>query len=296
MKIVHDTRSLDLDRTQSVGFVPTMGALHDGHSACIEEAASLSEQVVVSIYVNPTQFNQGTDLQTYPRQLEQDIVLARDHGATVAYIPDDREIYPDGIEAAHEQAGSILLPSVACRPQLEDRCRPGHLAGMIQVVDRLFQLVEPTIACFGEKDYQQLLTVKAVFEGSERFPGLRIHPCRTIRQADGLACSSRNKLMDEGERARAVGMARALHVSSYCETVPEAESSMLNTLKEHGLDCEYAVVRDAGTLEEVVPGNPTRSLIAARCGQVRLIDNAPGPPLEDPDTAEHAQEPPRDLG
>ena len=133
MKIVQDSSKLELDRSKAISFVPTMGALHPGHAACIEEAASLSEQVVVSIYVNPTQFNQGQDLKSYPHHLEQDIVLAQQHGATLVYTPDDEQIYPDGIDAAREQAESIPLPDVACKPGLEDRCRPGHLAGVIQV-------------------------------------------------------------------------------------------------------------------------------------------------------------------
>jgi pantoate--beta-alanine ligase len=167
------------------------------------------------------------------------------------------------------------LPDVATQPQLEDRFRPGHLAGVCQVVARLFDLTRPRCAIFGEKDYQQLLVIRAmVGQEHERWGDLEIVPHPTIRKSNGLAMSSRNAYLTESQRAQASGIPRALQIAHSAQHPETAERMMRETLEAHGLEVEYAVVRDAETLMPVETfARPSRGLIAARLGEIRLIDN-----------------------
>lgn len=261
-------------------FVPTMGALHEGHASLIRAAsavasggASASDRgpVVVSIFVNPTQFNDAADLARYPRTLEADAQVCRRAGADVVFAPDVEEVYPPG-----EVVAAPALPGVATRPGLEDALRPGHFAGVCQVVARLFELVKPSAAVFGEKDWQQLQVVRAMVAGEGlggRFGGVRIIASPTVREADGLAMSSRNVFLRPEERARAGAIHRALGCASGERSVEAAERAMREELEASGLAVQYAVVRDARTLERYV-GGEGRALVAARLGSVRLIDNA----------------------
>ncbi len=250
---------------------PTMGALHAGHAALIRQAVTIARgrNVVVSVFVNPTQFNDPSDLARYPRNLEADIELAREAGASCVFAPSEEVVYP--------RTGPVEipeLPEVATAPGLEDRWRPGHFAGVAQVVARLFTLLGPSIAMFGEKDWQQLQVVRAL--AAARFPGLEILPVKTVREASGLAMSSRNARLGAAERARAGAVSRAL-----CEACAEgsaamAEGRMHRVLEAAGLVVEYAVARDPASLRELGEGaREGRALIAARCGEIRLIDNAP---------------------
>ena len=260
-------------------FVPTMGALHEGHVSLIRHAAGLGHQVVVSIFVNPTQFAPNEDLATYPRTREDDIERAREAGADVIFIPDEQVVYPGGSRAAERGAAAIQLPEVATRPGLEDACRRHFFGGVCLVVGRLFDLIRPGPAIFGEKDYQQFMVIRSmVQEQAERFEGIEVIGSPTIREPDGLAMSSRNVRLTSDTRERALGPYRALQAAGQAETPREAEASMAEVLDAHDLEIQYAVIRDAETLEAVSDdGRPMRALIAATLDGLRLIDNAPYP-------------------
>lgn len=254
-------------------FVPTMGALHAGHAALIELGARLARErglaggCVVSIFVNPTQFSEPADYQRYPRTLEADLELCRSSGASTVYAPGPEDVYPVGHSV--EMPG---LPAVATEPGLEDRARPGHFAGVAQVVLRLFHLVSPAAAVFGEKDWQQLQVVRALVV--QQSLGVEIIGAPTVREADGLAMSSRNRFLSADDRRRGLAISRSLREAGLAPSAAEAEVIMARRLAEAGLTPDYAVVRDARTLGAIEgPAEPRRALIAARVGTVRLLDN-----------------------
>jgi pantoate--beta-alanine ligase len=254
-------------------FVPTMGALHDGHLLLVRRARQLGGPVVVSVFVNPTQFGRHDDLDRYPRDLAGDAIKAEAAGADLVFAPSVETMYPP------DRAVPVPpLPAVAREPGLEDACRPGHFEGVCQVVARLFDLVRPRVAVFGEKDYQQLLVIEALVEQErDRWAELRIEPLPTVRDADGLALSSRNAYLDARERGHALGLVRALHAARERADPLQGERVMKAVLLEHDLAVEYAVIRHARTLQPLGAlrgaGAPGRALIAARLGDVRLIDN-----------------------
>lgn len=255
--------------------VPTMGALHEGHLALIRQGVALSRAegspggCVVSIFVNPTQFNDPRDFDRYPRDAARDLALCEGAGVDAVFQPAPEVVYPPGVEVPVP-----ALPPVATRPGLEDAHRPGHFEGVCQVVRRLFELVRPGVAVFGEKDWQQLLVIGSMVE-AEGLP-IRIEPGPTVREADGLAMSSRNALLDPDARVRAGSLWAALRAAGGVGRPEEAERAMRRVLDEAGLETEYAVVRDAWTLEAYRAGEG-RALVAAWAGGVRLIDNAPWP-------------------
>ena len=255
-----------------------MGALHAGHASLIRRAAGLGGPVVVTVFVNPTQFGAGEDLDRYPRTFEADLALAMASGAHAVFAPAPEEIYPRGIEAARTEAAALGLPEVARSPGLEDACRPGHFGGVCQVVARLFGLTRPRAACFGEKDFQQLRLIEELVAHPEIAPecpsGIEIVRCPTVREHDGLAMSSRNRYLAPDQRDQALGLYRALQSCMAAQRIATAELLMRGTLEEHGLDVEYATVRRASDLMPATDFHePTRALIAARLGSVRLIDN-----------------------
>jgi len=252
--------------------VPTMGALHAGHAALVRLAAGLARErglghVVVTVFVNPTQFNEKADYDRYPRTLEADAEICRDVGATAVFAPSRDEVYP-----ASDPPGVPPLPRVATAPGLEDAFRPGHFAGVCQVVKRLFEMVRPAAAIFGEKDWQQLQVVRAMTR--ELALGVEIIPGQTVREPGGLAMSSRNVFLSAEDRRRAFAISAALCDAAGEPTPEAAERAMRTRLASAGITPEYAVVRDAETLQAPRDGRPARSLIAARVGAVRLIDNA----------------------
>jgi pantoate--beta-alanine ligase len=262
--------------------VPTMGALHEGHASLIDRGVAAGSPVVVSIFVNPTQFGPGEDFDRYPRTLDSDLEICRRHGAAAAWIPSVEDLYPDGPDAARDAAATLDLPAVATSPGLEDRCRPGHFAGVAGVVARLFDLARPGLAVFGEKDFQQLRLIEELVEadrrGPRRWAHLRILRGSTVRESDGLAMSSRNRYLADAERTAAVGLSKALQAAHAAQHPATAESLMQQTLGAHGLEVEYVAVRDPVDLMPVPHlRRPTRALIAAKLGTVRLIDNAPLP-------------------
>jgi pantoate--beta-alanine ligase len=263
--------------------VPTMGALHEGHASLIRQAVQVAASrgeaggVIVSIFVNPTQFNDPADFARYPKTLDADLALCESAGATAVFVPSVVTIYPQG-----QIISPPPLPAVAREPGLEDARRPGHFAGVAQVVKRLFEIVRPAAAIFGEKDWQQLQVVRAMTH--EQGLGVEIIPGPTIRENDGLAMSSRNRFLTAEERGRAGAISWALCVANKAETIGEAERLMRTVLHRAGMQVEYAVVREAASLRAVsrVTLNPRfsghrprpmRALIAARLGSVRLIDN-----------------------
>ena len=257
-------------------FVPTMGALHAGHARLVQCARDLPARrdapVVVSVFVNPTQFNDPADLARYPRTLQADVEVCRSAGAEVVFAPAVSDVYPQGSTSPPGD-----LPAVATEPKLEDAHRPGHFAGVCQVVRRLFELVRPRAAVFGEKDWQQLQVIRAM-TAQERL-SVEIVPVPTVREPDGLAMSSRNVFLTPDARARAGAISRALCEANAATSGAGAEARMRELLIAAGLEVEYAVVRDSQTLMPLpVNARNGRALIAARvragAGTVRLIDNA----------------------
>jgi pantoate--beta-alanine ligase len=280
MEIVREVPALRVrlaeSRSENAGvvLVPTMGALHAGHLSLTRRALELGRPVVVSIFVNPTQFGPGEDFRRYPRPFEVDVDAARRSGVDLLFAPAVETVYPAG-----ERIEPPPLPAVATDPGLEDAARPGHFQGVCQVVARLFDLVRPAAAVFGEKDYQQLLVIAEMVRAMSldepwRWGALRIEACPTVREPDGLAMSSRNTYLSPRGRASALGLSRALASACDAGEPDEAEKIMARVLENHRLDIEYAVVRDTRTLGLVDSlAGPTRALIAARCEGVRLIDN-----------------------
>ena len=277
MRIIDDPNLLSAPDLCGCNFVPTMGALHAGHGSLVERARVDGRPVVVSIFVNPTQFGPREDYARYPRTLDADCALLEPLGAAAVFVPAVEAIYPRGLDAAREEAAALALPEVATKPGLEDACRPHHFGGVALVVGRLFDLVRPARAYFGEKDYQQLRLIEDMVAADRgRYGTLEIVPCPTIRERNGLAMSSRNRYLAPDERDAALALSRALQIAHSAQRVATAERLMRDTLDAHGLETEYAVVRDARTLLPVTGfERPTRALIAARLGSTRLIDNAP---------------------
>ena len=229
------------------GFVPTMGALHAGHASLITAAAKACDEVVVSIFVNPLQFNDKVDLAKYPRTPEHDKELALNAGATKVWFPTYEEIYPGDIK---------LIEPGPIGELYEGASRPGHFAGMLTVVRRLFDLVKPDKAFFGEKDFQQLFLIKQMAKDIE------IIGLPTVREADGLAMSSRNVRLSPEDRQAALVIYRAL------------KSGNLDLSSEPRFKTDYAVVIDEDTFQIAQPETKhKRALIAGTIGGVRLIDN-----------------------
>ncbi len=271
MQVVHSTTGLQNDSGGAL--VPTMGALHKGHAALIHRAKTLGRPLIVSIFVNPTQFGPGDDLQRYPRPLEADLAAAESAGADIVFAPDAEAMYPPD-----DEVPIPTLPAVATTPGLEDAHRPAHFSGVCQVVARLFDLLQPSAAVFGEKDYQQLLVVAEMVRAEgDRWPGLQIVSHPTVRDEDGLAMSSRNAYVPPEARNQALGLYRALEsarrAAANGSEPGTTERDLNRELRAHGLDVDYAAVRDARTLLRPTGTQPTRALIAARVSGVRLIDN-----------------------
>ena len=256
-------------------FVPTMGALHAGHLELIEAArheVGPDGEVVVSIFVNPTQFGANEDLAQYPRPFHEDVKLCTEAGVDVIFAPLVEEMYPGGISLAD-------MTSVQAGPVgsiLEGASRPGHFAGMLTIVAKLFNLTSPDLAFFGEKDYQQLALVTAMVRDLN-FP-IEVRGVATVRDSDGLALSSRNAYLSDSERAIAVAIPRALTAAQMCagnvgEKLAAAEAELVGDIQVTYLaamrnDLQAALESDAINVQG-------RLLIAARVGTTHLIDNCP---------------------
>lgn len=258
---------------ERIAFVPTMGNLHDGHIALVREAKKHAEHVVVSIYVNPTQFGPGEDFANYPRTEDADAVKLMAEGVACLFLPTDDVMYPGGTE----QATFVEVPLLSS--QLCGASRPGHFRGVATVVARLFNLVQPDIACFGEKDFQQLLVIRRMAHDLS-FP-VDIIGVPTLRETDGLAMSSRNQYLAPDERLRAAKLHETLRWAAgrIRDNGKVADSGMLadeaaRTLTEAGFQPEYFEIRRAADLAPPTAGDRELVLLAAaRLGKARLIDN-----------------------
>lgn len=255
---------------KSVGLVPTMGALHNGHASLVERSVSENDVTVVSVFVNPTQFNDKSDLANYPRNLEADCELLNEVGATIAFAPSVEEMYPEPDTRTFTFAP---LDTV-----MEGAFRPGHFNGVAQIVSKLFYAVEPDRAYFGEKDFQQLAIIRAMV----RTLGLKLQiiGCPIVREEDGLALSSRNMLLTADERLRALAISRTLFDSlefSKNNTLAETKAFVEDRINSvDGFKLEYFSIVNGDTLQPVEDWNDSDYIvgcIALFCGKIRLIDN-----------------------
>lgn len=276
MKLIQTIQELrtELDalrkEDKTIGLVPTMGALHAGHASLVKRAVAENDVVVVSDFVNPTQFNDKNDLLKYPRTLDADCKLLEECGASFVFAPSVEEIYP---EPDTRQFSYAPLDTV-----MEGKFRPGHFNGVCQIVSKLFLIVEPTRAYFGEKDFQQLAIIR---EMVRKYPfNLEIVGCPIVREADGLALSSRNARLSDEQRIQALQISKTLFASvEYAQTHTLAETkafveSAISTAE--GLRLEYFEIVDGNSLQTVCDwkdGSYIVGCITVFCGEVRLIDN-----------------------
>jgi pantoate--beta-alanine ligase len=253
---------------RKIALVPTMGALHDGHRQLMRTARRLPNTVLaVSIFVNPLQFGEGEDFERYPRPLEADLDVCRAEGAELVFTPEREALYPPGAQ--------VTVHPGPLGDELEGAARPGHFAGVLTVVTKLLNIIRPDQALFGEKDYQQLVLIRRLARDLDleaKIVGVPI-----VREADGLALSSRNAYLDADQRAAAVVLSAALTAGSHVSAggpaaVLDAARDVLD--KEPGVDVDYLELR-ARDLGPVPDGGEARLLVAARVGTTRLIDNVP---------------------
>ena len=276
MKIIRTARSMAVwsERLRrdgvTIGFVPTMGALHDGHRALIRAARLRCDALVVSIFVNPAQFSPTEDLSTYPRPIAQDRALCRKEGVDVCFEPTAQDMYPEGFQS------SVIVPGLARR--WEGEARPHHFTGVATVVTKLFGMVRPHLALFGQKDYQQAALVRQLVDDLNL--GVAIHMRPTVRERDGLAMSSRNIYLSADERRIAPLLSQALQagkqmIKGGMSDVVAIERIMRQTIQQAPtIQIEYLAVCDQDSLEPLsIVANRAVLLGAVRIGSIRLIDN-----------------------
>jgi pantoate--beta-alanine ligase len=255
----------------AVGLVPTMGALHRGHVSLIRRAHEVAERVVVSIFVNPAQFERQEDLSRYPRDEAADLAVCEGEGVDAVWAPPVEEVYPPGVDLPSPDPGPVGA-------SFEGAARPGHFAGVLKVVHRLFDVTGPCRACFGEKDAQQLFLVRRMVQELE-LP-VTIVACPTLREPDGLAVASRNARLSRDERAQAACLFLALSEAAELARAGERDAAVLIAAmaREIGVTplavLDHAAVVDEATFEPVRSvDRPARALVAARFPNARLIDN-----------------------
>lgn len=253
-----------------LGFVPTMGALHDGHMNLIKEAKSKSDQVICSIFVNPTQFNDATDLEKYPRTIEADLKLLEENQCDFVYTPQVEDIYPNGLNEAY----SITFNGLD--EVMEGKFRPGHFKGVAQVVERFFKIVNPDKAFFGRKDFQQTAIIKHLVK-AKSLP-VEISIVETSRSTEGLALSSRNTRLNDIQLKHALIIYKTLKNAQVLfateTTVAALKEKLINYFNTGNLVLEYLEIVDNTTLQPIQNTQETCTCcIAAFCGTVRLIDN-----------------------
>ncbi|MBY6017933.1 pantoate--beta-alanine ligase [Halomonas denitrificans] len=257
---------------ERVAFVPTMGNLHDGHIALVHQARSRADRVVTSIFVNPMQFGAGEDLDAYPRTLEQDKQRLFDAGCDLLFTPDTELLYPTGLT----QQTFVEVPGLS-----DLHCgasRPGHFRGVATIVCKLFNLVQPDIACFGEKDYQQLAVIRAMVRDLNM--PVEVIGIPTVRESDGLAMSSRNGYLSEAERAQAPELKRTLDITAQgIRSLGLTDRNALEQqaearLRQHGFTPDFVRICHGQTLAPAQPGDTQLVILAAaQLGRARLIDN-----------------------
>ena len=250
----------------TVALVPTMGALHDGHIQLLKHARPLGDTLVASIFVNPTQFAPGEDFEEYPRTFDADLERCAEAGVDVVFAPTVDTMYPTGLDT------TVMVDPGPLGSILEGSVRPGHFRGVLTVVAKLFGLVRPDVAVFGEKDYQQLVLIRQMAQAL--CLGVDVQGCPTVRDPDGLALSSRNAYLSPDEREQATALSRALRAGAAAaadgsEAVLAAAQSVIDSVP---IDLDYLTLTNPD-LGEPVPGEEARLLIAARVGKPRLIDN-----------------------
>ncbi|HEX3292487.1 MAG TPA: pantoate--beta-alanine ligase [Solirubrobacterales bacterium] len=287
MKIVRGKaelrEALDVPRRRGrlIGLVPTMGYFHDGHLSLMRRAREDCDIVVVSLFVNPTQFGESEDLDSYPRDEERDAELAARQGVDLLWIPESEQMYPEGFATAVEVSGE-LTDALEGAPEQRG---PSHFRGVMTVVAKLFNSVQPDVAYFGRKDAQQAVVIERMVRDLD-FP-IRIEVLPTVREDDGLALSSRNAYLDPEERQRAAAISRALRAAERAARDGETATSSLveaarNELRNAGIEPEYVEARSAEDLSPVAElnGRPVLVAVAARVGRARLIDNVVIDPTE----------------
>lgn len=267
---VRDAVRVARSAARSVGLVPTMGAFHEGHLSLMRAAKRQNDLVVVSLFVNPTQFAANEDLSTYPRDEDRDVALAEAEGVDILFAPAPAEIYPDGFATNIHIAGITEVLDGASRG-------PHHFDGVATVVAKLFGIVQPDVAYFGQKDAQQVLVVRRLVRDLDL--DVRIEACPIVREADGLAMSSRNVYLDADARAQATALNRALEAADAAHRAGERDGASIlsaarGVLAEAGIEVEYLELRDAETLQSLtLVDRDALLLVAARVGAARLIDN-----------------------
>lgn len=278
MEIVHTIKELKTklqvqrEKGKTIGLVPTMGALHAGHASLVKRSVNENDVTVVSVFVNPTQFNDKKDLEKYPRTLEADCELLERIGANIVFAPSVSEVYPE--------PDTRVFSYPPTDEVMEGRFRPGHFNGVCQIVSKLFMIVEPNKAYFGEKDFQQIAVIKAMV-ADQKYP-LEICPCPIVRETDGLALSSRNTLLSEAERKIALNISKTLFESleyAKTHTLTETKYWVINTINAiKGLEVQYYEIVDGKSLSSLNDWRDSDYIvgcITVFCGSipVRLIDN-----------------------
>jgi pantoate--beta-alanine ligase len=272
VRTIAEIRALSRKLSGTVGFVPTMGYLHEGHLALVKQARRENSTVIVSIYVNPAQFGPREDFGAYPRDLDRDLQLLRQEGTDIVFVPLDDELYPPGF------ASWVHVERVTER--LEGASRPGHFRGVATIVAKLFDIVQPARAYFGQKDAQQVVVIKRMVADLNMDLEVVIVP--TIRESDGLAMSSRNIYLSPKERRAATILFKALRLAHRLRRNGENDAEqirgqMVALIQEEPLACiDYVSIADAETLEELnLLDRPALASLAVRIGKTRLIDNMP---------------------
>lgn len=276
MEVIHTIKDLQAkltalkDQDKKVGLVPTMGALHVGHASLVQRSVSENEVTVVSVFVNPTQFNDKNDLVKYPRTLDADCHLLESCGATFVFAPAVEEMYP--------QPDTRLFSYAPLDTVMEGAFRPGHFNGVCQIVSKLFDAVKPHRAYFGEKDFQQLAIIREMVR--QMGFDLEVMGCPIVREADGMALSSRNARLSASERENALNISRTLLKSrtfAATHTVSETQKMVEDAIEAApGLQLEYFEIVDGNTLQKISDWEQTLyavGCITVFCGEVRLIDN-----------------------
>lgn len=278
MKIFKKTSDLQLYLLQqrqsgiTVGFVPTMGALHDGHLSLCAQSKIIAGFTVASIFVNPTQFNDKEDLEKYPRTVDDDIMKLISADCDVLFLPDDDEIYPAGLTHKNYPLGSI-------ENKWEGAFRPGHFQGVCEVVDRLFTIVKPDYVFFGQKDYQQCVVIKKLLDISPHLCKIKMNIIPTMREENGLAMSSRNMRLSEEEKKNAAHLYETLFFIK--ENIQNGNNETLlgdaqKMLVKNNFKPDYLAIVDANTMDPISDWDGKRQIVviaAAFLGNVRLIDN-----------------------
>jgi len=258
-----------VNKVDSVGLVPTMGSLHKGHLSLIRRALCENEKVIVSIYVNPLQFNNSDELKNYPRDIKNDLQKLEALSDILAYVPNDNEIYEKGEKKKKYNFGQFTKI-------MEGKMRPGHFDGVATVVEKLLTMFNPTNAYFGEKDFQQLILIKALVK--EQKLKVNIIGCKTIREDDGLAISSRNKLLNKTERESASNIIRLLKKARQLYKNSTLNETKINIVKDalmiENLNLEYFEILETSKLSGFLEKEgEIRAFIACKIGNIRLIDN-----------------------